>query len=94
MDKRNGGQGLSPADISVLRVLVKNEGRVVSRESLVRMAGLDSSSARRVDVSLVTIRRVLGPDTVRTVRSRGWILTDLGLSVARIALGDALDISE
>lgn len=67
---------LSETDLSILRVLSASKGRVVSRESILRLAGLDNVSARRADASLVVLRKVLGPDSVITVRSRGWILTD------------------
>ena len=62
--------------VSILRVLSASKGRVVSRESILRLAGLDNVSARRADSSLVVLRKVLGADSVVTVRRRGWMLSD------------------
>jgi DNA-binding winged helix-turn-helix (wHTH) protein len=78
MDSPSDNISLSPTEIKVLRVLWESQGKVLSRETLMRKAGLDVSSARRVDSSMVVLRRVLGPDSVRTVRRRGWMLTEEG----------------
>ena len=67
---------LSETDLSILRVLLDARGRVVSRDSLLRLAGLINVSARRADSSLVVLRKVLGADSVITVRRRGWMLSD------------------
>jgi len=67
---------LSQTDLSILRVLSDAEGRVVSRESILRLAGLDNVSARRADASLVVLRKVLGAENVITVRRRGWMLSE------------------
>jgi DNA-binding winged helix-turn-helix (wHTH) protein len=67
---------LSETDLSILRVLAGSKGRVVSRESILRLAGLDNVSTRRADASLVVLRKVLGPDSVVTVRRRGWMLSE------------------
>jgi DNA-binding winged helix-turn-helix (wHTH) protein len=67
---------LSETDLSILRVLSDSQGRIVSRESILRLAGLDNVSARRADASLVVLRKVLGADSVITVRRRGWMLSD------------------
>ena len=67
---------LSETDLSILRVLSDSKGRVVSRESILRLAGLDNVSARRADASLVVLRKILGPDSVITVRRRGWMLSE------------------
>ena len=71
------------ADYRVLEILVENAGRVTSRETLARMAGLDGAIIRRVDVSLVALRRALGADSIQTVRQRGWLLTENGLTAAK-----------
>ena len=67
---------LSQTDLSILRVLSDAKGRVVSRDSLLRLAGIDNVSARRADASLVVLRKVLGAENVITVRRRGWMLSD------------------
>jgi DNA-binding response OmpR family regulator len=58
----------------VLAVLREANGRVVSRRELARKAGLRDASPRRADSILVQLRRTLGEDAIRTVRSRGWAL--------------------
>ncbi len=55
-------------------MLADNVGRVVSRRELARQVGLAELGVRRCDSLLVGVRRVLGPNSIRTVRSRGWIL--------------------
>ena len=88
MDSPSDNLSLSPTEMKVLRVLWESQGKVLSRETLMRKAGLDVSSARRVDSSMVVLRRVLGPDSVRTVRQRGWILTEEGqLAAAQFLAG-------
>jgi DNA-binding winged helix-turn-helix (wHTH) protein len=67
---------LSATDRAILQVLTESLGRVVSRDSLLRLAGIDNVSARRADASLVVLRKVLGAENVITVRRRGWMLSD------------------
>ncbi len=55
-------------------VLADHAGRVLSRAELARRAGIADLSARRCDSLIVGIRRQVGPDRVRTVRRRGWML--------------------
>ena len=71
---------LDNREVAVLNVLLTNRNRVLSRSELTRLSGLHGLSERRCDGLLVGIRRVLGPDSIRTVRGRGWIL-DQGLVV-------------
>jgi len=59
---------------AVLTVLVEHHRRVVGRRELARLAGLADLSNRRCDSVLVDLRRVLGPDSIITVRGRGWRL--------------------
>jgi DNA-binding response OmpR family regulator len=66
---------LGEQEQTVLNVLLINRGRVISRRELARRAGLANLSERRCDSLLVAIRRTLGPDSVVTVRSRGWMLS-------------------
>lgn len=82
MDSPSDNLSLSPTEMKVLRVLWESQGKMLSRETLMRKAGLDLSSARRVDSSMVVLRRVLGPDSLRTVRQRGWMLTEEGCLAA------------
>jgi DNA-binding response OmpR family regulator len=64
-------------------VLSANVGRVVSRAELSRQAGLAQLSERRCDSVLVGLRRRLGPDAIKTVRSRGWMLHEQSAVTAR-----------
>ena len=64
---------LHPRVWAVLEALAR--GRVVSRAELARAAGLEGLSERRCDGLLVELRRDLGPDVLRNLRRRGWILT-------------------
>ena len=79
--------GLNEQERAVLEVLVRFSGRVVSRHELARQSGLADRSERRCDAILVEIRRVLGADSIRTVRSRGWMLSPQGLGAAHSMLG-------
>ena len=58
----------------MFQVLAENTGRVLSRAELARRAGIADLSARRCDSLIVGIRRGIGPERVRTVRRRGWML--------------------
>lgn len=61
-------------ELAVLQVFLDCRGRVVSRAEIARRAGLTVMNQRRCDSLLVTIRRVLGAEAIRTVRGRGWML--------------------
>ena len=78
----DGTLQLSGTDRAVLDVLCDSAGRVLGRDTILRQAGLDNCVARRCDSSIVNLRRVLGTDSIVTVRRRGWMLTDDGLSRA------------
>jgi DNA-binding response OmpR family regulator len=71
-------------DLQILHLLVESQGKIVGRDFLARQTGLESTSARRVDASLVSIRRWLGADSIVIVRRRGWMLSVTG-HVAAIA---------
>ena len=73
---------LSSTDLAVLDVLQASAGRVLSRGTIQRQAGLDNHVARSCDSAIVSLRRVLGTESIVTVRRRGWMLTDLGLTRA------------
>lgn len=63
---------LSPAQADLLALLLGNAHRVVTRDELAKAGGL--AHRRSVDVALSTLRRALGRDFLRNVRSRGWIV--------------------
>lgn len=81
---------LTPTDLAILKALAENYGRVVGREFLTRTVGLDGSSPRRVDASLVVLRKTLGPDAVVSVRRRGWMLTEDGYQGATAILSSSV----
>lgn len=84
----------TPLDIEVLRILISSAGKVVGRDFIARQCGIDSTSARRVDASLVAIRRWLGSDALVTVRRRGWMLTSEGHATAETFLRQQVDTSQ
>jgi len=65
---------LGAQERAVLFALAERAGKVVSRRELARQVGIAELSERRCDSLLVGVRRVLGPDAIVTVRSRGWML--------------------
>jgi DNA-binding response OmpR family regulator len=69
---------LGTQERAVLIALAEDAGKVVSRRELARRIGIENLSERRCDSILVGVRRVLGPDAIRTVRSRGWMLQPSG----------------
>lgn len=77
---------LGPQERALLSALVECQGRVVGRRELARRAGLADLNERRCDSLLVSIRKCLGPDSVRTVRSRGWMLSPASVDLARSVL--------
>ena len=77
---------LGKQERAVLSVLVDNVGRVVSRRELARRVGIAELSERRCDSLLVGVRRALGADAIRTVRSRGWILEQHAVAAAQSLL--------
>ena len=73
----------------MLAVLFANRQRVVGRKELARRAGLAELNERRCDSVLVGVRRLLGPDSIVTVRSRGWMLAPHAIATAEsILAGD------
>ncbi len=82
---------LSSVDRRILYALLQQEGRITSRDTLMRLAAVESLTNRRVDVSIVALRRILGPNSITTVRQRGWMLTDIGVSAAQNLLAGQVD---
>jgi hypothetical protein len=96
-DPGDGSSGRTPHDLgatslgtqerAVLAVLLANRSRVVGRRELARQAGLAGLNERRCDSLLVGLRRVLGADSIVTVRSRGWMLSEAAVGRAIEMLG-------
>lgn len=82
---------LSPVDRRVLDALLEQKGRIASRDTLMRLAAVESLTNRRIDVSMVALRRVLGPQAIATVRQRGWMLTEQGIRAAQNLLTGQVD---
>ena len=70
----------------MLAVLYANRQRVVGRRELARAAGLAELNQRRCDSVLVGVRRLLGHDSIVTVRSRGWMLAESAAAAAEAVL--------
>ena len=70
----------------MLAVLYANRTRVIGRRDVARQAGLAELNQRRCDSVLVGVRRLLGPDSIVTVRSRGWMLADHAADAAAAVL--------
>jgi DNA-binding response OmpR family regulator len=87
-------QGPTSLDIGTLRLLVEYSGRIIGRDQLARLLNVEASAARRIDGSLVVLRRLLGPDAIITVRSRGWMLSTDGIASARRILQSPIDTVE
>lgn len=71
-----------------MAVLVANRRRVIGRRELARLSGMAELSDRRCDSVLVGVRRVLGPDAIVTVRSRGWMLAEHAVPLAEAVLAE------
>ena len=91
MNLRDPFSSLSAVDRRILDALLHQEGRVTGRDTLMRLAAVESLTNRRVDVSIVVLRKVLGQDSIQTVRQRGWMLTETGLMAARNILAGQVD---
>jgi two-component system phosphate regulon response regulator OmpR len=72
--------GLSPGDFAILRALVSNPYKPMSRDRLLEMTGQQSSErlGRTIDVQIVRLRRLIEPDVnnptlLQTVRGVGYM---------------------
>lgn len=68
-----GAAEVGPRELALLALLAAKCGRVVTRTELATAAGI-RTQAKRVDVHLVTVRRVLGEIPLVNVRGRGWMV--------------------
>lgn len=82
---------LSAVDRRILDALLQQEGKITSRDTLMRLAAVESLTNRRVDVSIVVLRKILGQNSIQTVRQRGWMLTETGLMAAHKLLAGQVD---
>jgi DNA-binding response OmpR family regulator len=78
---------LSAQEVAMLAALLDARGKVLARDELARLAGLESSSARRCDGVLVGLRRALGAESLCNVRGRGWRLAIGGGAATGDGLG-------
>ncbi len=74
----DGAVRLTASEASLLQVLAKNAGEVLSREALTRLCAIDGSE-RIIDVQVTRLRRKIEPDSklpryLKTVRGRGYVL--------------------
>lgn len=67
---------LTPTEFALLGILISNPGRVLPREQLTAMLWRDPPSSNVVEVYIGYLRRKLGPDRIRTVRGRGYLLQE------------------
>lgn len=71
---------LTSKEFSILRILMENKGRIVSRDALIRaLWGYESDVVERtVDSHMKNLRKALGKnsDLIKTVRSKGYILEE------------------
>ncbi|MEO6125304.1 MAG: helix-turn-helix domain-containing protein [Ilumatobacteraceae bacterium] len=74
---------------AVLFALAESAGKVISRRELARRVGIAELSERRCDSLLVGVRRMLGPDAIITVRSRGWMLQRAAFDALQELLDEA-----
>lgn len=74
----SGPVRLTSAEASLLRVLAKNAGQILSRDDLSRMCDINGAE-RTIDVQVTRLRRKIEPDPrlpryLHTIRGRGYVL--------------------
>ncbi len=71
---------LTSKEFSMLKILLENKGRIVSRDTLIRVLWgyLSDVSERTVDSHMKNLRRALGKNSglIKTVRGKGYILEE------------------
>jgi DNA-binding response OmpR family regulator len=67
-------EALTPQERAVYEVLAARANRVMTRLEIARAAGIIDLNQRRCDSLIVGIRRVIGTDSLLTVRRRGYLL--------------------
>ncbi|MBQ4128893.1 MAG: response regulator transcription factor [Ruminococcus sp.] len=71
---------LTPKEFSILKILLENKKRIVTRETIIRrLWGYDCDIDERiVDSHIKNLRKALGDNAklIKTVRSRGYILEE------------------
>lgn len=64
---------LTLSEFVILKMLAENEGKTVSRQTLMEAIGSDKNEARSLDVHMTNLRRKLGkPNRIATVRGVGY----------------------
>jgi two-component system, OmpR family, phosphate regulon response regulator OmpR len=69
---------LTQAEATLFEVLARHQGRILSREDLARLCGLDGND-RTIDVQVTRLRRKMGDDSkaplyLQTIRGQGYRL--------------------
>lgn len=67
---------LTPTEFALLNILISNPGRVMPRAQLTSMLWRDPPSSNVIEVYIGYLRRKLGPDRIRTIRGRGYVLQE------------------
>jgi two-component system response regulator QseB len=67
---------LSPTEFGLLTILMSNPDRALSRVQLAEMLWPEPPSSNVVEVYVGYLRRKIGPDRIRTVRGKGYLLED------------------
>lgn len=71
---------LTSKEFSILRILLENKGKIVTREALIKaLWGYESDVVERtVDSHMKNLRKALGENSelIKTVRSKGYILEE------------------
>lgn len=76
----NENVNLTSKEFSILKILLENKGKIISRDAIIRMLwGYDCDvDERTIDTHIKNIRKAITVNSklIKTVRSRGYILED------------------